>query len=345
MAITIGAALWLLPRYLAVSGSNDQVPVTTTPRAFSQRPPFGEPLEGAVAYLSHDRLFTLVDLTTGHVLGSKGVPTERRPAAASSTNAYLGSVPALRLESNWDQYRSLPWDGTQYRDHVAGTSIAYSQSLDTVAAAMRPLPEGDNGVVMVGWDDRWVASRSGGMWSLAVWAGDRLLVRELSANDTHWWLIDGVGSRPSERIQLPDRFLPIAGRDGLVLGQLGGAGAIGDLDSGAVTALDGPFSWAADWSSGEPLVATIGGDPPLLYVYDVSGGLAWSAPLSDPVTRFRGGVSWAPDGSYVIVASGGTLQAFTRDGHPLGDMNESLPPPQGAAGTSFVVLVESPERG
>lgn len=333
--VVLAAALWVAPSLFPEESVS---PVT----AIDYEPaPFGEPLPGALAYLAKDRTFNLVELETGDLVGSKGIPADRRPAAASADRAYLGSAAVFDPDGNWEKYRSLPWAATEYRNDAAGVSVAYSEELDVVAAAMRPLAGGSNGVVLSRWDGRFVAASSSGHWGFATWVGDRVLVRELAGGDYNWWLLDGLGDGEPEPVDLPDEFLPIVGTAGLVMGQLGERGLIVDLAGGTSVAIDGPFSWAADWSGGvDPQVATVGGDPPQLSAYRVDGSVAWSAPLELPVTRFRGGLAWAPSGEYLVVVSGDTYLAFGRDGTLLGELSTKVPTPQTAADSAFLTIVD-----
>lgn len=341
-ALPLVIALGLLAAALAVAPALFPEESISPVTAIDYEPaPFGEPLAGALAYLSESRTFNLVELETGELVGSKGIPADRRPAAASADRAYLGSAAVFDPDGNWERYRSLPWAATEYRNDAAGVSLAYSEELDVVAAAMRPLPDGNNGVVLSRWDGRFVAASSSGHWGFATWLGDQVLVRELAADEAHWWLIDGLGSVEPERVDLPAGFLPIAGTGGLVMGQLGDQGLVADIAAGTSHPLEGPFSWAADWSGGvEPLVATVGGEPPALWVYGTSGFVVWSEPLALPVTRFRGGVAWDPSGQYLVVVSGDTFVAYGRDGTLLGELSAAVPPPQTAADSAFLTIVD-----
>jgi hypothetical protein len=307
----------------------------------SERPPFGRPLPGAIAYLTNDRIFALVDLTTGHMLGSKGVPTDRRPAAASATRAYLGSVPAVRTDGNWDRYRSLPWAGTVYSNDARGVSVAFDPATDAIAAAMQPLPGGGNGVVVVADGKSVLAASSGGQWRFTTWVGDRVLVRELTGDRVNWWVIGTDGS--ATQVELPGDLLPVAGTSGLVFGQMGEAGAIVDIATGEASPLGGQSSWAAAWQPDGRLLATLGDDA-TLFVYSADGSLAWSVPLEEPITRFRGGLAWAPDGSYLVVAAGGTLAAYDAVGTPIGELSTGLPTPQTAPGAAFLTIVDTDDR-
>ncbi len=319
--------------------------VTTAPPAgLSERPPFSQPLPGAVAYLGADRVLNLVDLRVGTPLGSKGVDSDRRPAAASSTLAYLGNLPAGVISGNWDGWRTLPWAGTEYRDIARGHAIAYSRNLDAIAAAMLPLPSGDNGVLIVGPDGRWEATRSGGLWDFPTWLGSELLVREATGDRILWWMVDGLQPAEPRRIDLPAGFVPIAGAPGLVMGRLDGEGVIVDLDTGEPARLTGGWSWAAEWQPGanRPILATIGGTPTALIGYTPSGTFEWSWPLGEGASRFRGGVSWSPDGEFVVATGGETgLMAFTSFGGTIGTFDRSLPEPE-ASDAGFVVVVERP---
>jgi hypothetical protein len=333
--VVVAAALWVAPSLFPEAAVS---PVT----AIDYEPaPFGEPLAGALAYLGENRTFNLVELEAGELVGSKGIPADRRPAAASADRAYLGSAAIFNPDGNWEKYRSLPWAATEYRNDAAGVSLAYSEELDIVAAAMRPLPDGSNGVVLSRWDGRFVAASSSGHWGFATWVGDRVLVRELAGGDCNWWLIDGLGDGNPEAVDLPDEFLPIVGTEGLVMGQLGERGLVVDLASGSMVSMDGSFSWAADWSGGiDPRVATVGGDPPRLWAYRVDGSVAWSATLEAPVTRFKGGLAWAPSGDFLVVVSGDTFLAYGRNGAFLGELSTAVPVPQTAEDSAFLTIVD-----
>lgn len=345
----LAAALVALVLVVAVlpnlgGGRSDSTTTTVNPLALSERPPFGRPLPGYLAYLAADRTFVLVDLVTGELLGSKGVPGDRRAAAASNTAAFLGNLPrGSEEDGNWDELRSLEWQGTSGGDHGEGLAIVYSQQINTIAKAMRPLPDGGNGVRFVSETDAWDAASSPGFWSLPVWMGDRLLVRELRGDAVLWWLLDGTGPGEPEPVDLPDEFLPIAGTDGLVMGQLGDDGVIIDLATGEASRLTGRFSWAAAWRPvGDPILATVGGEPPALIGYTPNGLFAWSVPLRDNATRFRGGVAWSPDGTYVVAPARGTIDAVTASGGTIGELDTSLPAPEAKIDTGFVTLVPRP---
>ena len=320
--------------------------VTINPRGLAERPPFGRPLSGALAYLADNRTFNLVDLGTGRVLGSKGVPGNRRAAAASNTAAFLGNLPqGSEDDGNWDRFRSVPWNGTEARDHGEGLDIVYSAPLNVVARAMRPISRDEgNGVRFTGEIGAWTAASSSGFWSFPVWVGEQLLVRELVGSETNWWLLDGRDREPPTSIDLPAAFLPIAGTTGLVMGELDGDGVIIELATGRTSRLSGRYSWAADWRpQGDPLLATVGGqDPASLVAYTPTGLFAWSVPLREPVTRFGGGVSWAPDGSFVIVHSRGTLEAYTAQGGTIGTFDTGLPSPEQDMNSGFVTVVHHP---
>jgi hypothetical protein len=330
-------ALALLP-HLSQLSVEPGVPATE-PHSFSERPPFGRPLDGALAYLSDDRSFILVDLTTGQIIGSKGIPTERRPAGASATRAFLGSVPAGRIDGNWDRYKSLPWDGTVYRNDARGMSVAYDPTTDVVAAAMQPLPEGGNGVVLTSAESSQTVLSSAGHWRFATWVGERVLVRELVGDRVNWWLITMDGD--ASTVPLPADFKPIAGTSDGVFGHIEGRGAIIRLATAEVSLVESQSSWAAAWQPGGDRLATLGEDA-TLFVYSRDGSLAWSVPLEEPVTRFRGGLAWGPDGSFLVVSAGGTLQALTENGELIGELSTGVPEPQSAPGAAFLTVVEAP---
>lgn len=135
--------------------------------------------------------------------------------------------------------------------------------------------------------------------------------------------------------------MPIAGASGLVMGELEGEAVIIDLDDGGISPLAAEWSWAADWrTENEPILATVGGNPPALYAYRPDGTLAWSRPLGDGATRFHGGVAWSPDGAFVVAPGGGSIQAFSASGSPLGGLDAALPPP-GTGDAGFVEVVAS----
>ena len=79
--------------------------------------------------------------------------------------------------------------------------------------------------------------------------------------------------------------------------------------------------------------------------YNPNGTVEGSAPLRTPVTTFKGGVSWSPDGTYVIVAAGNTLEAYNRLGGFLGRLDRSLPTPKSGDDVAFVVVVPLPDGG
>ncbi len=338
----VGAVLAILP-LISPGGSTTTTVTTAPPTGLSERPPFGQPLLGAVAYLGADRVLNLVDLGTGTSLGSKGVDGDRRPAAASSTSAFVGNLPAGIISGNWDSWRTLPWAGTEYADVARGHAITYSRQLDALAVAMAPLPSGANGVLIVGPAGTWEAAASSGAWDFPTWMGDDVLTRESTGDDINWWLLDGRERSPLRPVALPRDFVPIAGAPGLVMGRSGEEGVIVDLDRGETSRLTGGWSWAAEWQPGAdaPILATIGGDPPALIGYNARGTFEWSWPVGDTATRFRGGVSWSPDGEFVVATGGGGLMAFTDFGGTIGTLDRSLPPPE-ISDAGFVVVVATP---
>ncbi len=324
--------------------SPDRTASTTTttfvPTGLSERPPFGQPLPGRLVYLGADRVLNLVDLRTGTRLGSKGVGSDQRPAAASAADALVGSLPAGTVSGNWDRWSRLPWESTSVLDSATGQSVAYSRELDTVAAAMAPLPSGANGVMITSPSESWVAASSDGAWGFPTWVGTQVLVREQAGSSTRWWLLDGATPGPAEEVAMPDGLLPIAGTTDRVMGRLGDEGVIVTLGGGEVHRLPAGWSWAAEWQPGaaEPLLATVGGPTRAIVGYNRNGTVAWTWPLGDAASEFRGGVAWAPDGSFVVAPGDGAIMALTAFGGVIGTLDAALPAPE-VSDSGFVSIV------
>ncbi len=337
-ALLVGV-LALLP-LISPERATTTTTTTTEPPALSERPPFGQRLAGRIAYLGADRVLNLVDLGTGARVGSKGVAADQRPAAASAAGALVGSLPAGTVSGNWDAWVRLTWDGTEVQPVAIGHGLAYSPELDSVAAAMTPLPSGASGVQIVTPDASWEASSSAGSWGFPTWMGERVLAREQVGDATNWWLLPGTAPGDPEAVDLPDGFLPIAGTPGRVMGQLGDDGVIVVLDSGEVLRLPAGWSWAAAWQPGaaEPLLATVGGPNNAAVGYFRDGTVAWTWPLGEAASRFRGGVAWAPDGSFVVAPGAGAVIAINEFGGVIGTLDRSLPPPE-VNDAGFVAVV------
>ncbi|MBM3695656.1 MAG: hypothetical protein FJW79_06965 [Actinobacteria bacterium] len=300
--------------------------------------PFGSPLDGALAYLGSDRVLYLIDLRDGARLGSKAVPNERRPAAVSSSHAYLGRLSPVPGEANWDSWRALPWRGGAYTDLGPGNWVAYVPRRGAVVAAMAPLPAGENGVRLLG-EESVDLVRSSGAWGALVAVGDEILARERIDQGEAWWrLAPGMPPRPAA---LPEGFRPAAGGPVRVAGWVGESAVIADPDTGAVWPLAGALSAGADWDvTGERLVV-VTDDPPGLGVYGVDGSLVWATALSPPVSARRFGAAWSPDGSFLVVAAGGTLEAYGADGTRLGSLDALQRRPE--VGAAWVAVVPLPE--
>ncbi len=324
--------------------SPDRTATTTTttiePSALSERPPFGQPLPGRLVYLGADRVLNLVDLGTGRQVGSKGVDGDERPAAASAGAAVVGNLPAGVVSGNWDQWVELPWEGTEALPVASGHGLVYSSILEAVAAAMTPLPSGGNGVQIVTPDRTWEAASSGGSWGFPTWMGDQVLAREQTGAATNWWLLPGAAPGEPQAVALPDGFLPIAGTPGRVMGRLGDDGVIVVLDTGEVHRLPAGWSWAAAWQPGrdEPLLATVGGPTSAVVGYNRNGTVAWTWPLGEAASEFRGGVAWSPDGSFVVAPGDGAVMAINEFGGVIGTLDRSLPPPE-VSDAGFVAVV------
>jgi len=288
--------------------------------------PFGPPLEATLAYLGSDRVLYLIDLRTGDRLGSKSIPNDRRPAAVSAADVYLGRLSAAPGVANWDSWRALPWNGTMYRDVGPGAWLAYVPAWDAVVAAGRPLPDGRNGIQVVGGP---VLAVSAGRWGAVTPIGSRVLARETAGTEVRWWAVGGDGS--AAPVPLPAGFRPVAGGPGVVAGEAGGVGMIVDVATGQASFLDGPVQAAAAWDESGTRLAVATADPGRLCAYARQGSALWCTDLEDPVSPEWGGVSWSPDGSFLVTAEAGTLAAFRRDGARIGALDTLAPRPQTAA--------------
>ncbi len=338
-----GAVLVVILAVLPIFSPGRTATTTTTtiePTGLSERPPFGQALPGQLVYLGADRVLNLVDLGTGAQLGSKGVAADERPAAASATTAVVGSLPAGTVSGNWDEWVRLPWEGTEPLPVASGHGLAHSPELDTVAAAMTPLPSGANGVLIVTPESTWEAAASGGSWGFPTWMGETVLAREQSQDVTNWWLLPGVGPGDPQPVDLPEGFVPIAGTADRVMGSLGDEGVIVVVDTGEVHRLPSGWSWAAAWQPdrAEPLLATVGGPTSAVVGYNRNGTVAWTWPLGDAASEFRGGVAWSPDGSFVVAPGDGALMALNEFGGVIGTLDRSLPAPE-VSDAGFVAVV------
>ena len=343
--VAIGGAAIFLPN--RPDGGPPETLPSLPPAALSDTPAFGFDLPDALAYLGDDRVFNLINLSNGAVIGSRGVPADRVPAAASDTKAYLGRLPAATTDTNWDGYLSIPWGSTEFTDHPRGNAVAYSRELDTLAIAKRPVDGVENGVEISGPNGSWIGARSSGLWTFPTWAGTELLVREQRGAGTTWWMLEGLQAAAPRQVLLPDTFQPIAATSGYVMGPLEDEGVIIDIETSEVFRLPSGFSWAAQWQPGwaRPLLATVRPDPPAIVAYNPDGTVQWSAPLRRPITTFKGGVSWSPDGTYVIVAARSTFEAYNRLGGYLGRLDRSLPTPKAGDDVAFAVVVPLPDGG
>ncbi len=338
-----GAVLIGLLAVLPVISPGRTATTTTTsiePAALSERPPFGQRLPGRLVYLGADRVLNLVDLGTGTRLGSKGVASDERPAAASAEAAVVGSLPAGTVSGNWDEWVRLPWESAESAPITIGHGLAYSPELDAVAAAMTPLPSGANGVQIATRDATWEAAASGGSWGFPTWMGDAVLVREQIGGATNWWLLPGAAPGEPLSVALPEGFVPIAGTPGRVMGRLDDEGVIAVLETGEVRRLPSGWSWAAAWQPGrdEPLLATVGGPTSAIVGYNRNGTVAWTWPLGDAASEFRGGVAWSPDGSFVVAPGDDAVIALNEFGGVIGTLDRSLPAPE-VSDAGFVAVV------
>ncbi len=342
VAAVVVATLAVLPRFSPDSSPANVTTTTQAPQALSERAPFGVQFNAALAYYGANREFNLIDLRDGSQIGSKGVSNDRRPVGATSTAALLGNLPAGVADGNWDSWQALPWRSTVGTSLASGNAIAYSRRLGLLAVTMRPLSSGGNGVQIVDDGAALNGITSGGLWGFPTWIGDRILVREAAGDEIRWWAVPAEPGADPVMLALPDDFLPIAGTDGLVMGELSGEGVIIDLATGTPSRLPGGWSWAAEWRPGtDPLLATVGGTPPTLVAYNRDGTFNWSWPLGEGTTQFRGGVAWSPDGSLVVAPGGGTIQGFTSFGGALGAMDPALPAPE-SSDAGFVAIVSLP---
>lgn len=338
------ATLAVLPLFAPDDSSPDRTTATRAPQALSERAPFSVQLNAALAYYGANREFNLIDLRNGRQIGSKGVPNHQRPVGASKAAAFLGNLPAGVAAGNWDAWEALPWQGTANEGLATGSGIAYSRRLGLIAVTMRPLPSGGNGIRIVDNGETFHSIESSGFWSFATWIGDRVLVREATGDTINWWMLPVDAGESAEPVDLPDDFRPIAGTTGLVMGELIEDGVIIDLTTGDQVRLPSGWSWAADWRPGpDPLLATIGGTPATLVAYNRDGTVNWTWPLGEGSTQFRGGVSWSPDGSFVVAPGGSTIKAFTAFGGDLGDLDPALPEPE-SSDAGFVAVVSLPEE-
>ena len=343
--VAIGGAAIFLPNR-PDRGSPETLP-SLPPPALSDTPAFGWDLPDALAYLGDDRVFNLINLSNGAVIGSRGVPADRVPAAASDTRAYLGRLPAATTDTNWDGYRSIPWRSTEFTDHPRGNAVAYSRELDTLAITKRPIDGIENGVEISGPNGAWIGARSSG--SLDVSDLGRDGASDPRAERRRHNVVDARRA-PSRRPApgLATRHLPTHRRH---IGSRHGRPRRRRCDhrhrTSEVFRLPSGFSWAAQWQPGRarPLLATVRKDPPAIVAYNPDGTLQWSAPLRTPVTTFKGGVSWSPDGTYVIVAARNTFEAYNRLGGYLGRLDRSLPTPKSGDDVAFVVVVPLSDGG
>ncbi len=333
------AVLALIP-LLSPERTGTTTTTTIIITGLSERPPFGQPLPGRIVYLGADRVLNLVDLGTGTRLGSKGVAADQRPAAASAATAIVGSLPAGTVSGNWDRWVRLAWEGTDADLIAIGHGIAYAPEHDAIAAAMTPLPSGQNGVQIVTADETWEAVSSTGAWGFPTWMGDAVLAREQSGAETNWWLLPAAAPGDPAEVALPDDFIPIAGTAGRVMGRLGDEGVIAVLDTGELLRLPSGWSWAAEWQPGsdQPILATVGGPTSAVVGYNRDGTVAWTWPLGEAASEFRGGVAWSPDGSFLVAPGQGGVIAINEFGGVIGTMDAGLPPPE-VSDAGFVAVV------
>jgi hypothetical protein len=320
--ITLAAVSAGLIAALLAFGSAAGPRATTVP-AVIELGPFGPPLDANLAYMGTDRILYLIDLLSGERLGSKAVPADRRPAAVSESHVYLGRLTASPGAPNWDSWRSLPWDGTMYRDVGPGNWLVFWPDRDRVVAAGCPLPGGRNGVRLA---DATTLVESEGLWGALVPVGDRVLARELRADQETWWLL-GPGHEKTPAA-LPRGFRPVAGGPGVVVGRSDAGPVVADLSSGTLAAMPGPLGSAAAWNPEGSMLATVTPDPAALCAYRRDGSAAWCRPLQQPISPEWGGVSWSPDGSFLVLAEGGTLAAYQADGTRIGFLDTLQPTPQ-----------------
>jgi hypothetical protein len=303
-------------------------PAPPVPSTAAQAGPFGLPLDARLAYVGTDRVMYLLDLTTGEVLGSKAIPADRRPAAVSTDDVYLGRLTATPGESNWDYWRALPWEGTVYRDVGPGRWLLWSPGMGAVVAAAEPTPGGRNGVLLADADAASLIE-SAGRWGSLTTVGGGVLAKESLGTTETWWLL---GSGPAtERVPLPPGFRPVAGGPDVVAGRAGERAVLVALPSGAVVDLAGPLGEAAAWAPDGRLLATAVAEPPTLCAYDRSGTAQWCRMLEEPTSPHWHGIAWSPDGSFLVAAEAGTLAAFTASGERIGRLDTLAPTPQTAA--------------
>jgi hypothetical protein len=115
-----------------------------------------------------------------------------------------------------------------------------------------------------------------------------------------------------------------------------------DVATGQASLLDGPVRAAAAWDESGTRLAVATADPGRLCAYAREGSALWCIDLEDPVSPEWGGVSWSPDGSFLVTAEAGTLAAFTRDGARIGALDTLAPRPQTAA--AWVRVLPPPEQ-
>lgn len=334
LAVALTLIVGVLALFRAFSPDDRSAPTTTA----VWEGPFGPALDAALAYLGADRVLYLIDLSDGGRLGSKAIANESRPAAVSSTHAYLGRLSARPGEANWDHWRALPWNGTAYRDLGPGDWIAYAPQWAQVVSAMAPLPDGGNGVRLLA-EEPLDLARSTGTWGSLVPVGEGLLARELTgAAEAWWWLAPGAEPQP---VPLPAGFRPAAGAPGRVAGWVGESAVVIDLRTGIAARLAGSLTAAADWDAEGRRLAVVTADPPGITVYGADGARLWGVDLEPPVSERRFGVSWSPDGAFVVVAEGGTLAAYTATGARIGLLDPIQPRPETAA--VWIAVVPLPE--
>ena len=334
IALLFVVVLAVLPRF----GSGGATDTMSSTSDAERGGPFGRQLPGAMAYLGSDRVVYLLDLETGAVLGSKAIPGDRRPAAASGTHAYLGSLSDFTRQDNWDSWRAVPWAGTRYHDLGPGNWIAAAVGSDMVAVAMHPLPAGGGGLQVADSGSALeTVVTSEGLWGMLVWTGDELLARELIGREERWWLIDPKDVRSPRRVSVPAGLVATAGGPGVVAGWLGGEGVLVDVETGAVTGLSGPLTWAAAWDPSGTRLASVSVSPPMITTYGGDGAPVWARRLHPPLTPLRGGVAWSPDGSFLVVAESGTVVAYEADGDRIGQLDGLQPSPETEGALLWVV--------
>jgi hypothetical protein len=335
--LVVGALFLVVLAVLPRSGV-ETVSESTTTEAPEVGGPFGPPLEAALGYLGSDRVLYLLDLRDGGLLGSKTIPADRRPAAVSSHYAYLGRLSDFLLTTNWDAWRAVPWAGTMYHDLGPGNWITIAPGSDVVVEARRPLADGRSGLVRSDAGGK-VLAASDGLWGMMAWTDEWLVARELSGAEERWWLVDAVGESPPVPAAVPEGFVPAAGGGPHLAGFLGGEGVIVDPISGDLARIDGPLSWAAAWDPAGETLVTVSADPPALFAYGADGAAVWARPLAEPVTALRGGVAWAPDGTFLVAGESGTLAAYRPDGERIGALDGLQPDPESDGSLVWVVAL------